>query len=78
MSGALFAALLLALPAAAQAACTEKDQENKVNQLGALMMPLMQRDAARAQRIGEAMQGAMMQQGDAACTTLDKLIADAK
>jgi hypothetical protein len=71
-------ATLLLLPVMAYAACTEKDQEDKVAQLGALMTPLSQKDPARAQKISEGMQSAMMLDGDAACASLDKLIAQAK
>ena len=73
-----FAALLLVLPAAAHAACTEQDQENKVNELSTLMTPLAQKDPARAQKVSAGMQSAMTQDGDEACASLDKLIAQAK
>ena len=72
------AALLLALPVASHAACTQQDQESKVSQLSALMTPLSQKDPARAQKISEGMMAAMMQEGDEACASLDKLIAQAK
>lgn len=71
-------ALLLTLPLAAHAACTEQDQESKVSQLSTLMTSLSQKDPARAQKISEGMVKAMMQDGDEACTSLDKLIAQAK
>jgi len=74
----IFATILILAPAVSHAACTEKDQETKVNQLGALLMPLMQSDPARAQKISEGMQASMMQDGDAACVSLDKLITSAK
>lgn len=77
-AGAVFAAMLLILPMASHAACTEQDQESKVNQLGALMTPLSQKDPARAQKISKGMMGAMTQDGDEACASLDKLIAQAK
>lgn len=73
-----FTALLLALPIASHAACTEHDQEDKVSQLSSLMTSLSQKDPARAQQISEGMMKAMMQEGDEACASLDKLIAQAK
>lgn len=73
-----FVALLLALPLAAHAACTEQDQESRVSQLSNLMTPLSQKDPARAQKISEEMMKAMMQDGDEACASLDNLIAKAK
>lgn len=75
---AVAALVFIALPAIANAACTEKDQEDKVAQLSALMTPLAQKDPPRAQKISEEMTSAMMLDGDAACVALDKLIAKAK
>jgi hypothetical protein len=62
----------------AHAACTEKDQEAKMNQLSVLMTPLAQKDPPRAQKISEEMTSAMTLDGDAACVKLDELIAKAK
>jgi hypothetical protein len=67
-----------ALPGAARAACTEKDQEAKVNTLSGLVAGLAQKNDPRAQAISGDMQSAMMQEGDEACATLDKLIDKAK
>jgi hypothetical protein len=78
MRSALVAVLFFAIPAIANAACTEKDQEDKVAQLSALMTPLAQKDPPRAQKISEGMTDSMMLEGDAACASLDKLIAQAK
>ena len=49
-----------------------------VKQLSALMTPLSQKDPAQAQKISEGMMAAMTQNGDEACASLDKLIAQAK
>ena len=67
-----------AMPILAHAACTEQDQEAKVNQLSALVTPLSQKDPPRAQKISEEMMSAMTLEGDAACTKLNELIAKAK
>ncbi len=76
--GALVAAMLFAVPAVSHAACTQADQDSKTMTLSNLLLPLAQKDAARANTVSEGLTKAMMLDGDEACVALDKLIADAK
>ena len=75
---ALAALALAVAPITAHAACTEKDQEAKVNTLSGLVANLAAKNDPRAQTISQEMQGAMTLEGDPACAAYDKMIQEAK
>ena len=70
---ALAAALLLAAPQA-QATCTVKQQQTKIDQITALA----RRDPARAPDLQAKMHQALLLEGDEICAGLDRAIAPAK
>ena len=78
LAAGLLLAGLASIPAA-QAACTDQAVEAKVIQLTNLLMPLMQRNGAAAQKISEEMTAAMGQPAsDHVCALYDGLIARAR
>jgi hypothetical protein len=79
LSTAALLAAGLAFAPAAYAACTDQNVEAKTIELSNLLMPLMQRNAAEAQKITEEMTAAMGQPAsDQTCALYDRLIARAR